>query len=190
MKLIPLASLTSGCDAFDCHWSGIWKDFAATPTLASALFSFLSEWNKRLQFQNMELQNSQQTHCYPSKHVSQTPQSSVCCSVQPLAAGCCWLSPNAKRFCQRRQPFIVGETETGGGEEGYGKQSIEGKAARALALALSFALWLLRIYVHVSCRCCLGERKKKCVSCSVAPCPGFDLSLPWRIQANRPLPRC
>lgn len=39
---------------------------------------------------------------------------------------------------------------------------------------------LTRINVHVCC--CLW----KCVSCIVAPCPGFDLSLPKRFQTNRP----
>lgn len=94
--------------------------------------------------------------------------------AQHLATGWSWLFQmlNASLV---KTGFYCGDSETGREEERYRKQSIGAKGVSVFCFFV-----FVRVLVNVCC--CLG----KCVSCIVAPCPAFDLSLPKRFQTNRP----
>lgn len=75
------------------------------------------------------------------------------------------------------RPLLWGILKLDEEEERYRKQSIGAKGASVLCVSLCSA--------H---KCNVWCYHRKCVSCIVAPCPPFDLSLPRRFQTNRPQP--
>lgn len=72
----------------------------------------------------------------------------ACCCVQPLAAGCCWLFPNAKRFLPAKTALYCWWGGWNWRSRGGIWKAIN-RRQRQRGRSLSLSLWSLRMYVHV-----------------------------------------